>query len=356
MWRIDSIPYVELGTLEGSDGQDLARPWASLRLSDGTIAVSNAQTNELRLYSPDGDFLHAAGGSGAGPGEFTRIGRLARTIGDTIVASDTRVPRLSLFGPTGAFGRTVALETVNGRSPRLRGLMHDTVGVYVATRFGNPDARQGKARDTVIVAMRDLDGSPSRIVGSFPAQEKFDQIMSNGGISMWELPFGRDAHVAVSRDLVWVGVSDSYELRGYDATGTLTRLFRVDEPVVASEQGQRDRWFEHQLGGVENATLRRMYLDVRDVMEFSPNLPSFAGLMTDADGHVWVQDYALPWEAGPTLWRVFDRDGRAVAQARMPRGLVPHEIGQDYVMGLWIDDLGVEHIRVHALERTDEVP
>lgn len=48
-WTIDSVPMVDIGAATGESEQQLATPWASLRMPDGRIAISNAGTNELRL-------------------------------------------------------------------------------------------------------------------------------------------------------------------------------------------------------------------------------------------------------------------------------------------------------------------
>lgn len=48
---------------------------------------------------------------------------------------------------------------------------------------------------------------------------------------------------------------------------------------------------------------------------------------------------------------MFDSDGVAEAMVDLPAGLEVQEIGQDYVRGLWRDELGVEYIRTYAILR-----
>lgn len=350
-WTIDTVPFLEIGSVEGAEGQDLALPWSSLRLPDGRVAVSNARTNELRLYSPQGDFVRAAGGSGEGPGEFGLIAAVHLTRGDTIVAADARYPRLNLFDSDAVFGRAITLSLIEGGVPRLRGLVQDTLGVYRATFYGRSGGASGAVRDTFLLAVRPFDGDSTQVLGRFLAEERFSQIMPNGAVAGWDLPFGRDLYTAIASDVIWVGQSDDYEIRGFGPEGALKTLVRLDRPVTPVDDELRNRHFEHQLAGAEDADQRRIYLEVQEIIEFPPTLPAYSSLKVDARGNLWVEEYQLPWVGAAPLWRVFDSAGRTKAVVRMPRGLTVHEIGDEYVMGMWRDDLGVEYIRFYSLAR-----
>jgi sugar lactone lactonase YvrE len=70
----------------------------------------------------------------------------------------------------------------------------------------------------------------------------------------------------------------------------------------------------------------------------------------DADGNLWVLDYARPGDDG-RHWTVFSADGRALGRVETPPGLRVLEIGRDYVLGVWQDELDVEYVRMHRLER-----
>jgi len=352
-WRADPVPETDIGVFEGPEGQVLARPWASLRFPDGRIAVSNAQTNELRIYSPEGEFLRASGGEGEGPGEFRRIGGIYLSRGDTIIAADQRLLRLTLFGPTGDLARTIRLSPIEGRPPTLHGLLRDTIGVYSVPFFQTVQGKGGYARDTSAVILRPMDSESDRPVGPgmFPATERYLFVMSNGGFAQFNLPFGRDRHIAVSDDLVWIGVSDRYELRGYDSGGSLKRVVRLHRPLRETTSADKEEWFDYQTRDVEAPQLLSMYRAVRGAAEPPATAPAFSDIVIDLEGNLWVQDYEPPWGRGPSKWRVFDPKGRGVAIAQLPKGLDVHEIGRDYILGRWEEPSGVEHIRVYPLRR-----
>jgi hypothetical protein len=85
-------------------------------------------------------------------------------------------------------------------------------------------------------------------------------------------------------------------------------------------------------------------------MTIPETLPAFRSLKVDAMGWLWAELYE--WD--PTLppkWMVFDLDGRARGTLTTPKGLVVESIGADYILGIWIDDLGIEFVRRYALNR-----
>ena len=69
-WRLSPSPLVEIGRAEDDPGHQLSEVVNAIRLSDGRIVIGDAQTKEIRFFSPSGAHQHSTGGSGEGPGEF----------------------------------------------------------------------------------------------------------------------------------------------------------------------------------------------------------------------------------------------------------------------------------------------
>jgi hypothetical protein len=76
------------------------------------------------------------------------------------------------------------------------------------------------------------------------------------------------------------------------------------------------------------------------------------GVRVDALGNVWLAEPRL-LGTEPGSWIVFDAEGRQLGTVAMPAGFDPYEIGPDYVLGLWKDELDVEHIRLYSLHKRD---
>ena len=68
----------------------------------------------------------------------------------------------------------------------------------------------------------------------------------------------------------------------------------------------------------------------------------------DAKGNLWVQEYETRDESEPQ-WSVFDTEGVLQGTLSVPTGVTLTDIGDDYVLGHWRDDLDVEHVRMYAL-------
>ncbi len=68
VWTLAGQPGLQLGTVEGNSAEQFFRVSGAVRLSDGRIAVANAGSQELRLFTPGGRHLRSVGGPGGGPG------------------------------------------------------------------------------------------------------------------------------------------------------------------------------------------------------------------------------------------------------------------------------------------------
>ena len=52
-------------------------------------------------------------------------------------------------------------------------------------------------------------------------------------------------------------------------------------------------------------------------------------------------------------WWVFTAGDDFPQRVRMPEGFRPLDIGESWVIGIWTDDLDVEHVRLYPLSRSD---
>jgi hypothetical protein len=83
---------------------------------------------------------------------------------------------------------------------------------------------------------------------------------------------------------------------------------------------------------------------------FPPTLPGFTDLHYDNEGFIWADAFVAPWETGASAL-VFSESGYLLGSVVLPEGFQIHEIGTDYVLGVWRDELDVEFIRMYALHR-----
>ena len=66
------------------------------------------------------------------------------------------------------------------------------------------------------------------------------------------------------------------------------------------------------------------------------------------DGSVWVSEYRRPGDEQPR-WKIFNVEGVYLGVVETPPRFYIFEIGSDYLLGRWRDDLDVEHILLYEL-------
>jgi len=83
------------------------------------------------------------------------------------------------------------------------------------------------------------------------------------------------------------------------------------------------------------------------------HFPAFTSIVIDALDHLWIREYDLPREERPAqLWTVFDTEGHVLGFVETPAELrMVYEIGEDYILGHSMGELGVEMIQVWPLDR-----
>jgi hypothetical protein len=199
------------------------------------------------------------------------------------------------------------------------------------------------------------DGSLITDFGEFPGSEFFMVVRSQGGgmVMMARLvPFGKFPMAAVGGDRFYFGSGDTWEIREYSPDGVLRKLIRWDKPLRPVESEDLSRFIEAQVEDAEDPTqaqeLRQQYADMP-----SPDfMPAFAGLSVDAMGYLWVERYRGPGEDEPEF-DIFDTQGRLVGYAALPEDADVLEIGENHILALYRDELGIEFVRMFAFHQPE---
>jgi hypothetical protein len=77
-------------------------------------------------------------------------------------------------------------------------------------------------------------------------------------------------------------------------------------------------------------------------------MPAYGEFMTDAEGNLWVFEYLRPGDEEPR-WTVVDPHGTMLGIVETPPRFRISQIGSDFMLGHWRDELGVEHVRMYEL-------
>lgn len=349
VWQVETMPAVTIGVREGEDHDMLHQVEDATKLPDGRIVIANGGDDELRVFDASGNWLESWGGRGEGPGEFSGLAHVDTWPGDSIIAWWGPGSSISVFDSEGNFGRSLKLETND----------EDPMGFYVfpaaVTAAGSILAGQAPdIFDRVRVEIRDAEGRLQSSLGEHPGIEthRVESVSASGRmITMYEVIFGPSVAQVPWGDLVIHTLGDRYEIKAFAEDGTLARIVRRDHAARPPTAEEVADYIDEQVSGYPDdiaAEQRGRYESV----PVAENMPAFTSVMVDKVNHLWVEEYELPGEERPgSLWTVFDAQGRVQGFVETPDGLGIFEIGGDYILGLWRDELEVEYVQMWSLER-----
>jgi hypothetical protein len=344
-WSISTEPVLSIGVEDGPEEYQFFRARSALSLPDGSIAVGNVGSHEIRFYDSSGKFLKATGQEGGGPGEFSRMGRIWRFGRDSIAVYDYGQARLSVFSHAGQFGRTARLSADCGEgSTHAIGRLGDARILARSYVYGEMAGQPGAKRYDMAYCLHSLDGEVIDTVGLFPAEEFYQANGADNFRFSAPLAYGRSTQFAVAEDRWYIGSTDSYEIDVYSSSGTLDRIIRrlVANRPISAEVAERSRQRTLEM-------LKRMGGRIEAPAPLPETMPAYRSLLADLEGNLWVQEFRLSEEAPE--WSVFDSEGRYLGLVEIPADGTVTEIGSDYVLGVWRDELDTERVMKYELRK-----
>ena len=279
----------------GNDESDEAQWFSTIRgvgrLSDGSVAVIDDASAEIRIFDAAGRHLRSMGRHGEGPGEFRNAGKLWVLPGDTLWAGDYRPWRYNVFTSDGEWVRAVEMNPIYVDPSRLGGVLDNGVTASAVVEAGGSTIALARTSETEVRLL--------------------------------------DDELRLRRILRW---SDS------------------DRDVTGADVGAwRDDYIESRGGRNSPDWSQIDDLVVSDDVPAADVFPAFSYVEIGRDGRVWVLPYRRP-RAEATRLMGFDRDGGFLCHLEYSHsGLTAYEFGADYWLGVQADELGVETVVVYRL-------
>ena len=351
-WRVAAEPSLSIGAVEGDSSYQFFGISGAHRTAEGEFVVVNAGSRNVRVYDAQGVFRHSFGQRGGGPEEF-EMPVLAGVLDDTLIVVDARHHRLSMVHPEAGIIRVArVVDEVGGYLNPSGAFANGQVVFGGAMDMGRTQIEQGLNRAHTFYRSCDPDGALAADFGHrMGADFHVKQPGTRGIVGRPQLvPFGRVPLATVSPEQFYFGSGDTWEIGAYDPSGSLIRLIRWDrEPVPITEE-HANQYIEDMVGNFPDGEQASMMRQLLSEIPVPDAFPPYAGLMADVLGYLWVADYNPPGDDNST-WTIFDPDGVLAGGVMVPQGFYMLEIGEDYLLGVYRDELGVEYLHRYALER-----
>lgn len=347
---VDSAPMLAVGVLEGNPAEQFGGVVDPFLLPDGSLAVPDRGSSEVRIFGPDGALLRRLGGPGEGPGEFTSL-RSAWPRGDTVEVWDSGARRITRFLPDGE----VDVVPVRATGRPLDAGVGPLGDGWVLVSVGS-----GGGRDRMAAERISREGEPLGTAVELPGMARHRTPGMAG-----PHPVTPTALFAVRADRLYAAETLTPAVRVYDAAGDSVGAIPLSLPDPGDPGEVFRAVVDSAVAREEGRAAARPEETRRGLSAFPEpeRVSRFWALLADPEGFVWVRPYD-PFEHALALggspagrggpggeWLVVDRDGMEVGRVRVPPGLEPVRITTEAVVGIHRDELGVESVRVHALKR-----
>lgn len=353
-WTVSTQPLLTIGVVDGPPEYSLSLVRSAIRLKDGRIAVADGGSSSIRFYSSAGRFLSSSGRQGRGPGEYVDIGTMGRLPGDTLVVADGILQRISFLDASGAYVRSIGLELGKGFYSvgyyNVVGILKEgNILAYSGSGRGFKEEDAGRLiQDTLQFFWFGRTGEFGGRLTALPGAPRWG-LRTVAGVSFPYVPFGGGPVSAVSRDRFVIGRGVEPELLVFDGNGELKRVIRWPARRRASSV-EMDRLRDQMLGPERTSAQRNSNRRLLAEAPAPDSLPATRAVLVDKVGNIWVEQYRAPWESSP-VWEIFNPDGRWLGNVRTPSRFRIHEIGSDYLLGTWRNDLDVEYLRMYGLDK-----
>jgi hypothetical protein len=356
-WRLSRRPVVSLGDSENDERYQFAYVSSTYRFPDGRIAVVDNQAVEIKLYDPNGVYLHNLSRRGEGPGEVQQPGRIRGYRGDSILISDGP-SRYLFFDTEGVFGRVfqaykvLMVWPVEDQLPAspgwsLKGGLSDgsfLIQYTQVVRTTGPGMRRG----LVTIVRLSQDGTEVDTLAIQPGGRFYPRRGRP-----YPLPEHFELRVTVAShgDELFIGNGEEFRVDVLDREGTLTRSIRVDGPNPPLTEHLKESYeeFEAQRAGSSPEVPSGMLESVLS-QPYPEHLPAYHIILVDEPGNLWVGHWPEDeFSFYPDRYTVFDPSGTMLGTVEFPWGFNVRQIGADFVLGTWRDEYDVHHVQLYDL-------
>lgn len=334
--------------LGGEDAGDLAfhEILDATAIGNDIVVIAEASTQQvIRVDLASGE-VRRFGRAGDGPEEFRGLAQVYDAGNGRIGAFDRTRNRYVEIDANGRFVEVVPTPAVNQLGTNYLERAGTGVFFLAAVTTFPVDATPGRHRGQGALLRL---GSRVDTLTTIPGNTVFFEQDAMGGVV-----FGATTVVAPAASGLWVGDTDSPEvvLWGDGGIQTIVR-WRSNRSRVVTESRREEFWRALEEGVPQEQ--KPMLDELRRLMYFADTIPAFGDLRTAPYGDLWIGGYVPP---EPTLleqappaqsWIIVDVDGGSAGTTTTPEGFRVLHVAEDFVLGVHMDELGIETVRRYDL-------
>jgi hypothetical protein len=313
----------------------------------GTIVVAEESGARLAFIATDGA-VRWVGRSGDGPGEFRLPQAMGRGRGDTVWVYDYSSGRVTRFAPSGELVDIIPLDPPLPSALAIGSLPDGSLVLTSQWRTNAARPVQGLVRDTVAV-VRYVNGVLADTLSLAAGREFVRSAEPNGRMVMSTAILPRRTSATIWGESVVLGDQVDHELRVVGSGAVISSVIRWAGQELALAGNDVSAWIDSRIATAHPDQREAL----RTLLAAAPRpdrRPAYDRLLADATGALWVSAHSLR-DAEPARWDVFDSVGAWLGVVMMPDRFRPLDVGADWVLGVIVDELGVERIQLRSLLR-----
>jgi hypothetical protein len=200
----------------------------------------------------------------------------------------------------------------------------------------------------------DSEGRILSTIGAFPGNEAYFPP-SEHPYTVVSLPLQKISRFAVAGNRLLVGQAEAFEFQVYSTNGHLERIVRrvtLPDPISPQDiETVVNARLERETNEQSRSQLSAMYRSA----PYPERMPAYGSLLPDDLGNLWIEAYRfgdLPrTHSDHRLWSVFSSEGVWLGDVRMPQSFGAMQIGDDFVLGVSRDALGIERVEMYFLQK-----
>lgn len=341
-WRL--VPDGSVAGESGTPGE-LIDPQSLAVDGAGRIYVADDKPTVIKVFGPDGRFLHTIGREGEGPGEFRNA--FLAVHGSQLVVHDPRLARTTVFDTSGALIR----------SWKTSCCYYGPIGVDSAGRVSILTMTTPDQKRSVNYARYTLDGTFVDTMIVPQAGEAKYWTVKQGKNSMMSTGIPAAPRMVATLDPfggVLFGYSADYRIvssrTGRDTVAVFGRTWTAEPVSAAWRHAKVEQMIASQGKYWPESSLRAAFRED----EIPATFPAFDAIWVDGDGNRWVRSSNGP-DTVSTRFDVFDRGGRYLGPVRLQGNLVAYgtAVWTDHELYLKAESAdGTPTIMRYRIERT----